>query len=62
MVNTYKTVVLYVYDELMYNLLLGTGVIAQSIPEKTSFLGLPKVYKYRDTLVQDLLRIPALVS
>lgn len=62
MVNTYKTVVLYVYDDLMFNLLVGTGVIAQSIPEKSSFLGLPKVYKYRESLVGDLLKIPELVS
>ena len=48
MIHTHKTVVLYVYDEAMFNLLLATGVVAQSIPFGIPLNKLPKPILYKD--------------
>lgn len=61
MIRTYKTVVLYVYDDLMFNLLVGTGVVAQGIPQETSLINLPKVYKYREMKMTQLAQVEGLV-
>ena len=47
LLKTHKTTVLYVYDQLLYDALVGTGVIAQVIPFNCMLSQLPKVYKYR---------------
>lgn len=50
MVRTYKTVVLYVFDQIMFELLIGTGVAAQCVSNESFVEVTPKLYKYRDTL------------
>ncbi len=48
MIRTYKTVVLYVYDEPMYQLLVGTGVAARPISCEGNLITSLKVFNYRD--------------
>lgn len=62
MIRTYKTVVLYVYDDIMFNLLIGTGVVAQGTPLGTPLSEMPRVYKYREMVNKDLKRINELVT
>jgi hypothetical protein len=54
-IKTYKTVVLYVKDQGMYDLLIECGIVAKAIPQKTSLISLPKVYKYGEKRIVDLL-------
>jgi len=57
MVKTCKTVVLYVYDDPLYELLVATGVTAQPLPQGVSLTALPKVVKYRDQQLGDLRKV-----
>ncbi len=54
MVKSYKTVVLYVNDKPIFNVLIGTGVVAQFIPREGSLLELPKVIQYRESAMLEL--------
>lgn len=57
LIKTYKTTVLYVYDEVMYNALVGTGVVASAIPLDCALTQLPKVYKYRELQTAKVLEL-----
>lgn len=57
MLKTHKTIVLYVYDEFLYDALVGTGVVAASIPKDVNLRELPKVYKYGDRTVSQVLEL-----
>lgn len=48
MVKSYKTVVLYVYEDWMMKLLCDTGVVVEYLPKNIPMLNLPKVMHYRD--------------
>lgn len=49
MLGTHKTIVLYVNpNDNLYDLLVGTGVVAQPLPNGMNLLHLPKVIKYQD--------------
>ncbi len=55
--KTYKTTVLYVYDEVLYNALVGTGVVAAGIPLHGSLINLPKVFKYGEKNLAEVLEL-----
>lgn len=48
MIHTHKTVVLYVYDQAMYDLLLMTGVVARPIPLGVPLDRVPKPILFKD--------------
>jgi len=54
MIRSFKTVVLYVYDEWMLNLLLGTGVVTCGTTIGVPLWSLPRVYKYREMINKDV--------
>lgn len=49
MIRTYKTTVLYVYDDAMYRLLIAMGVVAQSLPYALPLSQVPKPMLYRES-------------
>lgn len=48
MIRSYKTVVLYVFQDWMFDLLVTTGIVAEATPSNMSLTNLPKVIKYGD--------------
>lgn len=55
LIKSYKTTVLYVYDQLLYDLLIGTGVVAASISTGHKLNQLPKVFKYGESKLSRVL-------
>lgn len=48
MIRSYKTVVLCVFQDWMFDLLVSAGVVAEATPKGLSLAKLPKVVKYGD--------------
>lgn len=56
-IKSYKTVVLYIHDDNLYELLVGTGVVARAIPINSGLTQLPKVFKYRELKIPEVLEL-----
>lgn len=56
-IKTYKTVVLHIHDDNLYELLVGTGVVARAIPINCSLTQLPKVFKYGERKIPEVLEL-----
>lgn len=57
MVRTYKTVVLYIYEKNIFDLLVGVGVVAATLPIDTDISTLPKVYRIGERNIAETIDI-----
>lgn len=60
MVRTYKTVVLYVYEKNIFDLLVGVGAIAATIPTHGKLSNLPKIYRIGERNIAETIDILSL--
>lgn len=57
MMKTYKTVVLYVYEKSIFDLLVGVGVVAATTPINKELNSLPKIYRIGEKNIADTIDV-----